>query len=1045
MNLRSGGQLTKSLMSFFDVVKTHNKGTLKTLLASLNQLPMLFKKTKAGATDAGTGMAVMGAGATGGATGVKTLTGSLMALWSALWPVVVVIGGLTVAFKAIEAVVDSNSGFQKKYAEDVDTTTDKVTELKEELKLLNEQMNRTDAEEQRLKLLQKELEIQENLLKVQKEKEFASKFKGDVGFLDKAGANLGRWDISRVPEGSVTPEMKLMEAEYFAEVGKGTESMKMRTEAVKDLTAENEKLIREQLTLSGTEEEIAEQFQESKEQIADNNQVILEAQNANLELINLLDERIATGEKLTEQEQAQYDASKQALDIQLVQADATTSFADSLAELGNAGEQVVNVYETMEQSMSLVSTAMKEMDSDGQLSIETVMKMIESGGDLIDMLYLEDGVYKLRADSAEIMFQKQKANAIAEVQMQKAKTQSLIDGLKIEISAYEASAQGAVGYSTTAGNAVIGIAQAIVSSTQAMQMGLSGVVVSAAKSIADSLRTASSSISKITNPQELALAKNTLIDAESQMKQYDAMLDVLANVTSAQMAGTAGTVNDKIKEQGKEATGTAGAIKDKYSEAIKENEKLQKSLDKQIKATNDAINAQKKAFEDKEHAYDVFVKEAIKILEKEIDLLEKQKDAREEFYDNEIDKIKDKISLLDEEKKKEDDLAKLEEARLDIIKKRQALEDIRKNKNVKTYKEGEGWTWGIDKKSEKEAMDAVEEAMKAFKELEKQWNITQQKLELEEQVKALEKAKEENIKNLEEQIKKLEEFKDQWSESMDIKEDISKYEGMLEGLERFEKGSFATREEMLKSFTKTWTQEADTHNKVLASMTSALEDLERQATQAKEEADRLREASDNAKASADRAKNAANEASSAIRDFNNTPVNNKPVHISKTEYIVVQEDGYLYSVTVVDGTPVYPRKLLGKIPGGKAGSTVMDGALGALEAIKGLNKYAKGGVTTQFNGDELIDYTGQYRGGGGGGFLDGSTQKPEVVVSNDSATWLHRMLTSRIAPEVSQNVTNADNSKTDTYTIENLTVKADSNSTVESILQQAYSMAKHKV
>ena len=111
-------------------------------------------------------------------------------------------------------------------------------------------------------------------------------------------------------------------------------------------------------------------------------------------------------------------------------------------------------------------------------------------------------------------------------------------------------------------------------------------------------------------------------------------------------------------------------------------------------------------------------------------------------------------------------------------------------------------------------MEAVAEAQDELNVLLKEWDRYQQKLELEQQVQDFEDAKDATIEDIDEEIDRLQALKDQWSDALDIEDDVSNYSEWLDELEDFEKASYEERLDMLADFVASW-------NKKVSSMKSA--------------------------------------------------------------------------------------------------------------------------------------------------------------------------------------------------------------------------------
>ena len=171
-------------------------------------------------------------------------------------------------------------------------------------------------------------------------------------------------------------------------------------------------------------------------------------------------------------------------------------------------------------------------------------------------------------------------------------------------------------------------------------------------------------------------------------------------------------------------------------EYIKKLKELIKAYKQGSDAWNDLADKIKKALQDKADRQkdDMATAEdaAIGIIDEEIEKLNKLKEEQEEYYDQ---LIKDK-EKANEETEKELELARLQEA----------LENAKKEKNKRVWKENIGWIWESDQEAIREAQEALDE------------------FNNEQEIDALEKQKEEAISAIEEQIDAWKKYKESWED-----------------------------------------------------------------------------------------------------------------------------------------------------------------------------------------------------------------------------------------------------------------------------------------
>lgn len=169
---------------------------------------------------------------------------------------------------------------------------------------------------------------------------------------------------------------------------------------------------------------------------------------------------------------------------------------------------------------------------------------------------------------------------------------------------------------------------------------------------------------------------------------------------------------------------------DKLTETIN---KINKKLKKQ-KEAREELEKEKAALEEQAALYDSAVNAVTRQIDKQIDALERQKAAVEEYYDNQIDALK-------EEAEERDRINELREKEL-------ALEKAKNNK-VRVYSASRGWT--IQANTEE-----IEKAQKDYDDTVRN-----------NQIADLEKEKEAALANYDAQIQSWNDYKDTWQEAVD--------------------------------------------------------------------------------------------------------------------------------------------------------------------------------------------------------------------------------------------------------------------------------------
>lgn len=975
-------------------------GSIKTTKASQDEVTASVKGTKVAMEE--TSVATQAVGAS--IKGVMASLGAIGIAWAAT----------AVALKAIQKVVEVIKFDAFKEANnDLQETISKVESLKDEIDKINDRIasgTGTQEDEQRLKILEKQLEVQEKLQQIKAQKAY--------------------------DEYSGTEETDWKKIERIGDTIQDVAQQSIRS--IQDLQKENEKLATQIEGIDTSTEKGRKEVEKLTESYDKNASSISE-------LTEYVDEYVLQVMEQKEQGAALDEVGRQLIEDYENLSPPVLDYADSLNEANAETEKIVSTSDTLSSTLSnlknetdLLTTAQKEMADNGELSIDTIIKMTEAGTDYMDLLFEENGAIKMNMSSAEAMFEAKKQIAIKNLENKKTELQEELKAEKAKVEATSAGLKATGETSQVEGKNTTSMMQIVTNAAQSFLANLGSVATGAGAAVMDGLKSATSALGAFqTSSGAVDSASSAIDDLEKQIKQVDAAIDYVSKQTLSSFSKASGKAAKATKGK-TAATKKATDATKKNTAAIDANKKAQERLAKQIEKTKDAIQAENDAFAEKQKGYELFVKEVIKILDKEIEDLEKKKDLIEETYDEEIKAIEDKIDALDKEADKKKDLEKIEEARLNVLQKMRDLENAKKTVQ-RTFKAGEGWGYTQDITAVQNAKDELAEAQKSYQDLLDDWNLTQQKLELQAQVDALEEAKKQNIANIDEQIEKLKDFREEWSNAMDIAEDLTKYKGLVENLKKFENASYEERKKMLISFTNAWQSESKRHNAVIDSMNKKLKELENEAKKAKEEADRLTAAANKSKAAADNSAKSANNAKNAYNGANkalNNYKKNLETPPKKTKYVtattLITEGNVVYEVITYSNGSIKKTKVGVKASVSGGGNEASGGGGGGV-------RYAKGGVVPS---SAMLSYTGYMSNDI---WVDGSQAKPEVIINNDSAEWLHKMLTSKIVPpEVQLGAFSHGGSNGDVFSIGNVNIQADSNDTVQGLTQELIQLAKQK-
>lgn len=370
-----------------------------------------------------------------------------------------------------------------------------------------------------------------------------------------------------------------------------------------------------------------------------------------------------------------------------------------------------------------------------------------------------------------------------------------------------------------------------------------------------------------------------------------------------------------------------------------------------------------------------------------------------------------------------------------------------------------GWTWQANPEDVKEAEENLAEANKNLAELQKEQALAQKKQDIQGQIDelnelleawqtnlgdindeiknssevldfatkfhnaSLEERKQmlqqftgsyvtevdEQIKETDKQIDNLKDLKSQWQNAMDIQADISKYAGAQEWLRKFEQATYEQRKQMLSSFTNSWVSYYNTQTAKI--------------NEAQQAVDRMSGSMNNANNSGYNTsgltsyRNATNQVADAAVNARNELEKLR----QKQESLYTWYEGK----TTTTGVP-YAHKNYRNF-GGVSNFTP-----------KITQRSANGNVDYFSSSDGgVIDYTGEW--GDGKNWVDGTPNKPEVILNNDQAA----NVLYELAKAPNSRLADARGGKNmgETFIVNELNIQANNQDTLQGLLLQAKQMA----
>lgn len=523
---------------------------------------------------------------------------------------------------------------------------------------------------------------------------------------------------------------------------------------------------------------------------------------------DLLQDILDVGGKLTPEQQAQLDKYN-ALIVALGNiVNATNGATDSTGELGDVSGETAEEVGTLKDaldglssSLSVVGDAFKEFANDGELSYSTLSDIYDSFGELdnIDSYIAKLGDANLTSqDLQDIMGEM--AIALAEEKIATLGASEATEVLIIKLLKQAGVANAAEIANRLLSSSQVGLKFSGAEAAEGLTQEERAAILTRIALLG--VKSASDSVSKSTlNPAGIIAGLNQIItkasEAQAALNMVSGGTGIVGALKGAIASGATQlgkTIIPKIQWTpdivgGGGGTSGGGGEKDdtdEYLESLKdaitllesqltlleksnksESERITKIKELQsalktqadymrsIGANQSEINALsakwwdyekeildiqkemvkigKEIAETRKDAYETTFNYISNLIDKEIDALEEQRDTIEETYDAQIDALKETNNELEKQIKYEELLKNLAEA---------------KSKKLLVYKDGK-----YQYVSDISAISEAQEALDAFNR-EKQFEQT---------VKNLENAKDAELKAIDEQIKGFEKYKEAWS------------------------------------------------------------------------------------------------------------------------------------------------------------------------------------------------------------------------------------------------------------------------------------------
>lgn len=745
------------------------------------------------------------------ATASTTATIALSSAMATLVPVAIVAGII-----GIVKAVDHFTVSTKELYEEIETTKQKINELQSEVADLSDKLKNTELSTEELALLQKELDIKQQLLKVEKERvanDLRDLLPDDEFYKDRA-EGLSNFGIKRTGLTiSDDPEKSQNLVKDIELINKAIEDYEeIQRNANAETKAGRKQYQKASETLSDLREKQANYNQEALDYYNDakNNEFAW-----NDEKIRKYAEELYVAIGMQEEVNkvtAQAEANNSSLEV------ATYSLSDALSDLVSSGEVSSDMMKKLIKDQEFVDLA---LNGTKQEIIDYAYKWGLSVDEITDLM--SEG------------------------------TDAIISDLQRQIQAMETAMQGVIDYRNQVQSAMAPLRapefgegidnpfgfnlqevdtgfNAIISSTQDKLDALRSNIVDnrdRVKEIGDMFKSSSSSATSSTKKateavreysnelkrlNELQYEYDMLVnqgasedDRISKIKEIQAELQRVNDARRAElelMKANLSTLESQLSTQ-KEGT-EAWTL---TWNAIQSSKKEIDGLDSTIKSTSkewwtwrDALKSINEEIEEaKENQLELFKDTVEEGIQSDIDALERERDAQKDLYKDKIDAIDDTIDSLKEEREIQEAIEKIQEKQIELLKAQNVLEDVKKERNTKVLIDGE-WQWIANPSDVQKAQEDVDKITDSLQDMQEQ-------------------------KAFDDRIRELEKDKEFYEDKQDIIEDaynseIDVLQNALDTFKDIEADNYADRLQAVNDFVDEYMNTLSELNYINSSTTS---------------------------------------------------------------------------------------------------------------------------------------------------------------------------------------------------------------------------------
>lgn len=413
----------------------------------------------------------------------------------------------------------------------------------------------------------------------------------------------------------------------------------------------------------------------------------------------------------------------------------------NLGKISKAIDEVQNAYKTLYD-------AIKEYNTNGAISIDTLQSIISLGDNWMDYVTDETGALKLDKEA----LQKLTKSRLEDMRVQAlANLVSEVDGIYDDISAKKFLT--ATNYETAESYEALAASMAQVSFAKLDDAVKNGVLSKEnAKAVENAYYERAKKINTIFD--NVDLSHGSLYGGSDASKEYKQQLDDEINLLQKQLDAGKITFKQYLSDR-------LALIEKYYADGLIEADEYYSELEEYYQAQIDIYDRILSAVERRFDKEIEKIQETIDGIEKQNEALElqlEQQDAIlsvvEEVYDKQIESLEEQQELLDDQIKKLQDEADENQRLLDIEEARKNLAEARTRRSVFLYTETDGFIYTQNQDEIKQYEQELED------------------LEREQVIDELEKEKE----ALQESIDQLEEYKEAWLEIPSLREQAANRE-----------------------------------------------------------------------------------------------------------------------------------------------------------------------------------------------------------------------------------------------------------------------------